>query len=387
MKNAYSIKVALRTDKVLQNGDCPLILRVIIDSKQKKIDLKERINPKDWDSKNSKAIGKGFQFRMLNNKLDKAKSDLVTFCSLKESGGISVTFELIDSYLKGKDNNDFFQVYDDIVASKKLKEDTEYKYTLLRSRLKEFKTQVFTSDVNYNFIVKFDAFLRSKNIGNGGLYNHHKCLKSVINEAMKLDKMEKSPYLLFKFKGVKQNDVFLEEFEVLKIKDLKFTVDERKKYAVSRDMFLFSCYTGLRYSDCNNLRVADIDFRNGILKIEMVKTNEEITLPINSQTKGLLCRYLINKKKDEKVFPEITNQVLNRNLKKIAEMAEIGKRVTHHVGRHTFASNLINKKGVPIPIVSKLLGHTNISNTMIYTNSNFNVLQNTMKDFRYGIKS
>lgn len=384
MKNAYSIKVALRTDKVLRNGDCPLILRVIIDSKQKKIDLKERINPKYWDSKNSKALGKGF--KILNNKLDKAKSDLVTFCSLKESGGISVTFELIDSYLKGKDDNDFFQVYDDIVASKKLKEDTEYKYTLLRSRLKEFKTRIFTSDINYNFIVKFDTFLRNKSIGDGGLYNHHKCLKSIINEAMKLDKMEKSPYVLFKFKGVKQNEVFLEESEVLKIRDLRFTVEERKKYAVSRDMFLFSCYTGLRYSDCYSLRVADVDFGNGILKIEMVKTGEEITLPINSQTKGLLCRYIINKKKEEKIFPEITNQVLNRNLKKIAEMAEIDKRVTQHVGRHTFASNLINRKNVPIPIVSKLLGHTNISNTMIYTNSNLNVLRNTMKDFRYGIK-
>ena len=73
-------------------------------------------------------------------------------------------------------------------------------------------------------------------------------------------------------------------------------------------------------------------------------------------------------------------------MKDIAVMAKIDKRITCHVGRHTFASNLINRKNVPISIVSKLLGHTNISNTMIYTNSNFNVLQNVMKDFRYGIK-
>lgn len=385
MKNAYSIKVALRTDKILQSGECPLILRVIINSKQKKIDLKERINPKFWDSKNSKAIGKGFG--LLNNKLDKAKSDLVTYCSLKESGGIPVTFDLIDSYLKGKDDNDFFEVYDDIIASKRLKEDTKYKYSLLRDRLKEFKKQIFISDLNYNFITKFDAFLRTKSMmGDGGLFNHHKCLKAVINEAIKLDKIGKSPYVLFKFKGVKQNEVFLEEFEVLKIKDLKFTADERKKYSASRDMFLFFCYTGLRYSDCNNIKVGDVNFKSGFLKIEMIKTGGEITLPINSQTKGLLCRYIVNKKSDEKIFPEITNQVLNRNLKRIAEIAEIPKRLTCHVGRHTFGSNLAFSK-VSIPVISKLLGHKSIANTMIYTNSNLNILQNAMKEFNYGNKS
>jgi len=385
MKNAYSIKVALLTDKINKSGESPLILRVIINSKPKKIYLKEKINPKYWDAKNSKALGKGF--KILNNKLEKAKSDLVTFCSLKESGGVPITFDLIDNYVKGKRDDDFFQVYDDIVASKKLKEDTAYKYTLLRSRLKEFRPRIFTSDINYGLIVKFDAFLRNKNIGEGGLYNHHKCLKSIINEAIKLDKMEKSPYLIFKFKGVKQSEVFLEEKEVLAIKNLKFTPEDSKKYSVSRDMYLFFCYTGLRYSDGSNLKVSDIDLGNNLMEIEMIKTGGKITLPINSQTKSLIAKYMLKKKKEEKVFPEITNQVLNRNLKVIAEMAKIDKRLTCHVGRHTFASNLINNSNVAVPIVSKLLGHTNIANTMIYANSNMNVLRNAMKDFRYGIKS
>lgn len=90
--------------------------------------------------------------------MDKAKSDLITFYSLKESGGVPITFDLIENYLNRKNNNDFFQMYDDIVVSKKLKEDTEYKYSLLKNRLKEFKPQIFTSDINYSFIVKFDTF-------------------------------------------------------------------------------------------------------------------------------------------------------------------------------------------------------------------------------------
>lgn len=198
--------------------------------------------------------------------------------------------------------------------------------------------------------------------------------------------MIKRHILVFKFKGVKSKEVFLEEFEVVKIKDLKFTTQERSKYFLSRDIFLFACYTGFRYSDCINLKVKDVDFKNSTIEIVMVKTGEILIFPFNPQTKALLVRYLVGKKADENIFPLITNQVLNRNLKDIAKMAKIDKVVTCHVARHTFASYLLNCRNVPMPTVSKLLGHTNISNTMVYTNTNFNILKNTINEIRYGIK-
>lgn len=384
MNNSYSVKVTIRTDKVLQNGNCPIIIRVIINSKQKKYYVKESINPEFWDMVNCRAIGKNFKH--LNIKLKKLESDLVGHCSLKESGNVPITFSLIDSFYRGKNDNDFYDVFDDIVAKKDLMKDTEYKYKLLRERLKDFQSNIFTSDVDYNLIKKFDSYLKCKEIGVGGLHNHHKCLKSIINEAIRLDKMIKSPYSTFKFKALKSKEVFLEEFEVVKIKDLKFTTIERSKYSLSRDIFLFACYTGFRYSDCINLKVKDVDFKKSNIEIVMIKTGEKLVFPFNSQTKGLLVRYLINKKADENVFPLITNQVLNRNLKDIAGLAEINKVVTCHVARHTFASYLLNCRNVPMPTVSKLLGHTNMSNTMIYTNTNCNILKNTINEIRYGIK-
>lgn len=191
MKNSYSVKVALRSDKVLQNGDCPIILRVIINSKQKKINMKERINPKDWDNENCKAIGKNY--KDLNNRLDKIKSDLISYCSVK-AGNVPITFDLVDRFLKGSNDNDFYELFDEVVNYKILKEGTQYKYKLLRSRLKDFQTHIFTSDVDYNLIKKFDAYLKKKGIGEGGIYNHHKCLKSVINEILKMGKIDKTPY-------------------------------------------------------------------------------------------------------------------------------------------------------------------------------------------------
>ncbi|SIT03612.1 tyrosine-type recombinase/integrase [Chryseobacterium gambrini] len=333
-----------------------------------------------------KAKGKGY--RTLNVKFDKIKSDIQTFCSLKEAGGIPITFDLIDNFLSGKNDNDFYQLYDDIVSKKNLRVSTKYKYTLLRQRLKNFKSRLFTSDITYEFIKSFDSYLRKDGLKDGGaLYNMHKSLKSVLNEAFLLDKIESSPYKRFKFKGAKRCETFLEEKEVVRIKDLIFDENDEKKYKLSKDMFLFACYTGLRFCDCDELLVSNIDLKNSILLIVMKKTNEILKVPFNSQAKTILCKYMVGKNKDQKIFPKIANQTINLKLKDIANMAKIDKRVHFHIGRHTFASNLVNRCNVPITIVSKLLGHVNISNTMIYTNSNFAVLQNAMKDFRYGIKS
>lgn len=387
MNNSYSIKVVLRKDKKeSMDGKLPLALQIIINSKPKKISLKEKIQPDFWDDINAKAKGKGY--KLLNIKLDKIKSDLQTFCSLKEAGGVPVTFELIDGFLGGKNDNDFYQLFDDIVSAKRIKESTRSKYVILRKRLKDFKSRLFTSDITYEFIRRFDTFLRKEGLNDGGaLYNMHKSLKSVLNEAILLDKMNSSPYKVFKFKSPKQCEIFLEEKEVVDIKNLIFDEKDESKYKLSKDMFLFGCYTGLRFCDCDELLVSNIDLKNSILLIVMKKTNEILKVPFNNQAKTILCKYMVGKSKNEKVFPKIANQTINLKLKDIAKMAKINKRVHFHIGRHTFASNLVNRCNVPITIVSKLLGHANISNTMIYTNSNFAVLENVMKDFRYGIKS
>lgn len=384
--NNYSIKIVRRTDKQNAKGENPLILQIIINSRSKKIGLKESIDPKFWDDKNSKAIGKGF--KNLNVKLNKIKSDLAAHCSLKEAGGVSITFDVIDRYFKGKSDNDFYQLFDEIVKAKGLKEATSYKYSLLRKRLKSYKSNIYTSDIDYNFVKGFDSFLRKLDLKDGGaLYNMHKSLKSIINQIYLMQKISFSPYNNFKFKGPKVNEEYLTEDEVVSLRNLKFDDLQSKKYKLTKDMFLFSCYTGLRFIDCDYLLVKNIDLKNSILSIIQEKTNKVLKVPFNSQAKSVLCKYMIGKKTNEKVFPKIANQTINDNLKDLADMAGINKRVHFHLGRHTFGSSLINLFNIPLPLVSKLLGHKNISNTLIYTNSNFSVLQNAMKDFRYGKKS
>lgn len=386
MGNKVSVKPILRTDKILKNGNSPIYLQVIINSVKKTFTLNENVAPKDWDKKNGEAKGKGY--KPLNDKITKEKTDLELFLRQNELAGIPLSFTLVENFLKGTNNNDFYAVFDEVLEMKKgdgLAEDTVYKYETLRKRLKSFKAKLFTSDIDSVFITKFNNYLKKLEIGEGGLYNHHKCLKCIINEAIEYKKFKgDNPYKSKKSLKVKSPDhktIFLDEEEVLKILKFKPTSATMK---ATKYMFLLSCCTGLRYGDLYSLKVSDIDWKNKIISKKMLKTKHIVDIPLNRQIRALLARFLTNKKPSDKVFPEISNQVGNRILKKIAEECKIDKEISFHVGRHTFASYLVNNKNVSLPLVSKLLGHRRIANTMIYTNSNVKNLRSVMDVSRYG---
>ncbi|SIT13523.1 Site-specific recombinase XerD [Chryseobacterium ureilyticum] len=382
----FSVKAILRTDKILKNGNSPIYLQVIINSVKKTFTLNENVVPKDWDKKNEEAKGKGY--KLLNDKISKEKFELERFLRENDLAGIPLSFTLVDNFLKGTNNNDFYAVFDEVLEMKKgegLAEDTVYKYETLRKRLKNFKAKLFTSDIDSVFITKFNNYLKKLEIGEGGLYNHHKCLKCIINEAIEYKKFKgDNPYKSKKSLKVKSPDhktVFLEEEEVLKILKFKTTSATMK---ATKYMFLLSCCTGLRYGDLYSLKISDIDWKNKIISKKMLKTKHIVDIPLNKQIRALLVRFMIQKKPSDKVFPEVSNQVGNRILKKIAEECKIDKEISFHVGRHTFASYLVNNKNVSLPLVSKLLGHRRIANTMIYTNSNVKNLRNVMDVSRYG---
>lgn len=385
MSDKFSIKAVLRTDKILKNGKHPISIQVIINSSKKRISIGESIDLKDWDKKNGLATGKGY--KDLNSKLINERSGLDKYLRNANLAGIPLTFRLVDDYFKKTDNNNFYTVFDFIVDLKSgLSKDTLYKYEILRKRLKGFKSTILVSDVDLAFITKFDNYLKKLDIGEGGIYNHHKCLKCIINEAIEHKKFTiDNPYKSkksIKVKSPNHREVFLEEDEVLKIKKYRPT---SKTLKVVKDMFLLSCYTGLRYSDLFSLKISDLDWERKIISKQMLKTKHTIDIPLNSQIRGLLVRYLTgNKKSEDKVFPEVDNQVGNRLLKDIARECKITKNLTFHVGRHTFASFLINDKNVSLSLVSKLLGHRRIANTMVYANSNIKNLRKVMDVNRFG---
>lgn len=141
-----------------------------------------------------------------------------------------------------------------------------------------------------------------------------------------------------------------------------------KTHELVRDLFIFSTFTGLAYSDVKNLTEDNLQtFFDGNLWIitRRKKTNTESNIRLLDVPRKIIEKYK-GMTRDNKVFPMPSNSTCNKKLKAIAELCGIKAHLTYHVARHSAATTVLLSNGVPIETVSKLLGHTNIKTTQIY---------------------
>ena len=157
---------------------------------------------------------------------------------------------------------------------------------------------------------------------------------------------------------------FLTDEEILKIANKELTIP---RLELVRDLFLFSCFTGLAYIDVANLRrehLVTMDGKTWIMT-RRKKTNVESNILLLDIPKAIIEKYSPSTTpKDGKLFPILSNQKMNAYLKEIADVCGLQKRLTFHLARHTFATMSLSK-GVPMESVLKMLGHTNIKTTQI----------------------
>lgn len=221
----------------------------------------------------------------------------------------------------------------------------------------------------------FENFLRDhkpeghkKAIGNSGAMTHLIRLKKMINLAIKLEWMQKSPFLSYKIKIQHEQRICLTPIELSNLEKKIFTL-YRLDYV--RDLFVFCCYTGLAYIDAMNLTpqsLSDGIDGNKWIKTHRQKTNTPVNTPLLPKALKLLKKYEDDPRaiSNGKLFPVMSNQKMNSYLKEIADLCGIDKNLTFHLARHTFATTVTLSDGVPIETVSKMLGHTKIATTQIY---------------------
>ena len=186
------------------------------------------------------------------------------------------------------------------------------------------------------------------------------------------------PFANYKIRLEKVDRGYLSEDEI-KIILKKKMVSERLEQV--RDVFIFSCFSGLAYVDVANLKEDNIrkSFDGNLWIItKRQKTNTDVNVPLLDIPKMILEKYK-GKLPNGKVLPIISNQKLNAYLKEIADVCGIKKNLTFHLARHTFATTTTLAKGVPIETVSKMLGHTNIETTQIYARITNNKISNDMQ--------
>ncbi len=230
------------------------------------------------------------------------------------------------------------------------------------------KEDILLSSINHQFIVNLDVFLRVKTgLHNNGVVKIMQQLKRVIKVALHNEWINKDPFTNYQCKIIEPKRVHLTKEELQKIESILLLSERLKKV---RDVFVFSCYTGLSYADVINLNAFHFQFINNQdwIIIDRTKTKNQAVIPLLPKAKGILDKY--NDPNKVTLLPKISSQNMNKYLKEIARTAGIHKHLSFHAARHTFASTVTLNAGVDIVSVSAMLGHKMLKTTQIYARVN-----------------
>ena len=348
---------------------------------QRKVYFKTNVylHPEHWDKRTSQIIVHP-QANDLNAMLFEFVLHLQGIELALWKRGVPATLSLLkDAMKKNRPVNVTFPVFakEYVTHSDRRESTKENLYTTI-TVLQEFRPGLDFKDITYTFLKDFEVYLREKGNGINTVAKHLRQLRTLVNEAINQGYIHADayPFRKFKIKQEKGRHEFLTPDELKKLENLE--VSDRKLRHVL-DAFLFCCYVGLRFSDFCQLKQSNFIKVNGKkwLHFKSIKTGIELHLPLHLLFEGkalaILDKYNIAE------FASLgSNSEVNKCLAQITMMARIKKHVTYHTARHTCATLLIHQ-GVPITTVQKLLGHTSVKTTEIYSE----ILSNTIvKDLR-----
>ena len=332
------------------------------------------LKPEHWNSRNAQ-VDNHPQAHDLNSMLFEFVLHLQAIELSLWKRGIPVTLSLLkDAIKKDKPVNVTFPVFArTYIQESDRKRSTKENLLTTITVLQEFRPGLDFKDITYTFLRDFEVHLKEKGNSVNTVAKHMRQLRTLVNEAINQGYIPSDayPFRKYKIKQAKGRKEFLTPDELKRLENLD--VDKKLRHVL--DAFLFCCYTGLRYSDFCQLTPENIIRVNGKrwLYFKSVKTDVEIRLPLHLLFEGkaltVLERYDIVTD-FAKIGP---NSEANKYLAQLAALARIRKHITYHTARHTCATLLVHQ-GVPITTVQKLLGHTSVRTTEVYSE----VLSNTI---------
>ena len=376
----FSVKAILRKDKKRMDGTCPINYRITINSNVLKLSSGEFCEENNWNIKDG--LFKGSKSSYENSLIDSEMSRIKDFLREQRSIGTCLDIELVKCFYSTNDSDDFYEFFDKfcVIKFKELSEGTQYHYEILRKRLKQFKKEIKFSQINLSFVERFDSFLSTKfSTGNSGRWSRHKNLKAVLGNALKSNLIKKNPYDSFKLTQEETEIEYLNKTELMLIERIRFSnFPSGNGLSTTRDMFLFSCYSGLRYSDVIGLSKENI-LDGESISMRMQKTKNIVKVPLTNKAKIILKKYYSTE--NTNIFPNRCNVTVNRDLKTIASLCKIKKNVHFHLARHTFASIMANSDVNSFKIM-KLLGHRDIKMTQRYVDNSVQDLNESLKSIK-----
>ncbi|MEM6342702.1 MAG: site-specific integrase [Bacteroidota bacterium] len=392
---SLKIHFYIRPEKAKTNGEAPVYLRLTAHGR-KAHSLKKYIAPHKWDSVRYCSKGKKREDVIFNQHIRNVTVALTQIENSLLGEGKKVTAQRVLDMYRGKSlhGHTFVGTFQEHIAKLEKTVDlpdgisprTVGKY---RTVLKHFTDYLMSSlgvsdialdDLRYRHIEDFVYYLKTeRKIQNNTRVKYIYALRGIIKGAVRKGKLDRDPFIQWQGRVITKDRVYLTIEEVHR---LQAKVLQTKRLAEVRDVFIFSCYTGLAYIDAFNLTEDHIVETQGQRSIRTFrqKTNALCSIPLLEEADTIIARYADSeyRKIYGRLLPVKSNQKVNSYIQELAAICGIDKHLTFHVARHTFATTILLANDVPLETVKELLGHKHMSTTQHYSKMGMKKIQRDM---------
>jgi len=378
----FKVLLYLKKSGLDKSGKAPIMGRITVNRSMSQFSCKLSCTPSLWNPRESRLDGKSREAVETNGKIEKlllgvhsAFDSLVERKKPFDATAVKDLFQgsmdsqmtllaLLERYMEGLKARIGIDCAPTTLST--------YVYThrsLGKFIKKKFKTKdVAFGQLNEQFIREYQDYVLGE-LGYAIVTVRHylAILKKICKIAFKegiSEKLHFAHYKLPKQKETTPKALMRESFE--KIRDLEIPKN-RRSHTLTRDLFLFACYTGTAYADVSRITNENLftDEKDCLwLKYRRKKTDYRACVKLLPEAIALIEKY-----KDENrdtLFPKQSPEMAQANIRGLRIMADIKEPMTYHSGRHSFASLITLEEGVPIETISRMLGHGNIQTTQIY---------------------
>lgn len=383
MRNTSSIIFYIRKSRLNKNGEATIYLRITVKGHRADIATHQWVKPEAWSATANKVLGNSEGIKTINHHLKALETKALRFINSCELQEVEVSADRVKNYMMGvsETKRTLIEAFEHHNQRMKTLIGQEYaagtyaRFDIALKKVRAFllhnykAKDILLKDLNHAFITNFDYYLKNNDkVSNNTSMMYIKRLKRVVRIALDLEWIDRDPFARFKCSFKDTNRSFLTMDEINRITESSLTI---RSLDEARDFFLFACYTGLSYTDIKILTPADVTIGidgNRWITIFRKKTGVRSSIPLLPEVIRIIKNYENHPVSNNRgvLLPIPSNQQMNKMLKDLAIMCKIGKHLTCHVARHTFATSVTLGNDVPLETVSNLLGHKSVKTTQIY---------------------
>jgi site-specific recombinase XerD len=383
-RTSFGLTFYINRAKEKKNGECPVMLRININGERAVLQLKRYLKSEDWDTTRYVMKGRSNEARIFNDYLEavrvKAHKKYNELLSLTDD----VTPQMLRDAILGVNTAktrtviDIWQDHVDGLQKLIGKENTYatyQKHNTAKNHFQKFLQKYYRVNdvsikaVDHHMIQQYNMYLKTeKGCNSNTATKFLQNLKRITCISIRNGWLLKDPFVGISMSIKEVDRPYLTMEEIQTLIDYDSNIERLKRV---RDIFIFSCYTGLAYIDVKKLKKAEVEGSEELgywIRTRRQKTDARANIPLLDIPMDIINNYcrLDLLMPEDPILPVLSNQKVNAYLKELADVCGIHKELTFHVARHSFATSVTMTNGVPMETVSKMLGHKNMKSTQHY---------------------